>query len=282
MSEQADKQFSADKLPKKKVTSARHRNYFNTQNNPTDDFFAMLHSLECRYIAYSKEIAPTTKMFHVHYYISFTNAKTWTAVQKMFPHSDIRIQRGSFGECQTYVTKSNGGKLDYERGDCPLTNENQIKSQKERFADALTLAKAGKFQDIDPELMTRYHSFYSKVSERHGHNPYGDLDLPDRQRLWNYWIYGPTGTGKTKGTIDYFGKPNVFKVGPADRFWSLYYSQRKKGMDHRMVRPEIVVVTSNYCIEDIWGLDQLNTQEAMLRRFTQVHKDALDVEVDFT
>ena len=53
---------------------SRNRNYCFTFNNYPDT--SLVDNLICKYIAYSKEVAPTTGTPHLQGYVTFVNAKT--------------------------------------------------------------------------------------------------------------------------------------------------------------------------------------------------------------
>lgn len=101
----------------------------------------------------------------------------------------------------------------------------------------------------------------------------------ENEKLENEWIYGPTGTGKTRGVRDKW-KDSLFTKNP-NKWWDGYQNQEtvliddfqreheklgyhlKIWADHypftgevkgssMSIRPKRVIVTSNYHPQDIW------------------------------
>jgi len=113
------------------------------------------------------------------------------------------------------------------------------------------------------------------------------------------WLYGPAGCGKTTSANRAY--PNAF-LKPISRWWDGYQGEETVILDdfgvyHRelttdlkhwadflpfiaetkgssvYVRPQRVIVTSQYSIEEIWGEDA-QALEAITRRFTAIQKIA--------
>jgi len=119
-----------------------------------------------------------------------------------------------------------------------------------------------------------------------------------RSELRNYWIWGASGVGKSRGTREFFGDENIYPK-PLNKWWDGYNNQRvvlieevsprdkdwlseklKVWADHypfiaeqkgksAMIRPPIIVVTSNYSLEECFPEPQQH--EPLQRRFKTLH-----------
>lgn len=264
---------------------SRSRDYCFTLNNYTQDQVQYLQDLECVYIVYGKELA-TTGTPHLQGYVRFKNTKTMSATRKALPGCHIEIKKGTPAQAIDYCKKD--GDV-YERGEPPITQEEKGAKNKRRFEEALEAAKEGRLEDIPADLRTRYYSTYDKVAVKYQPKP------PSLDSLQNEWRYGPTGTGKTRTAqetypdaylktantiwwdgyidqsvviIDDFDKYHV-KNGFDLKIWLDHYpfqAQRKGGS--AMIRPEKVIITSNYHPADIW--DDEKTLQPILRRVTLI------------
>lgn len=94
---------------------ARNRNFCFTLNNYADT--VLVDTINCKYIAYSKELAPTTGTPHLQGWISFENPKSLTAVIRLMPGCHIESMRGSIADNDAYCSKA--GDL-IERGLKPV------------------------------------------------------------------------------------------------------------------------------------------------------------------
>ena len=76
--------------------ASRSRDYYITYNNYDQDQIDKLAALECVYIVYGKEIAPTTGTPHLQGYVRFKSPKTMSAALKALPGAPhIEIKRGT-------------------------------------------------------------------------------------------------------------------------------------------------------------------------------------------
>jgi len=274
----------------------RNRNYCFTYNNYADT--QLVDNLECKYIAYSHEVAPTTGMKHLQGYVAFRNPKSFEAAKAALPGCHISVMRGSIAENETYCSKA--GKL-IERGDRPVSNDNKGRIEKERWKNARKLAEQGKFEDIDDDIYIRCYMTLKAIAK--------DFQVkPEPVDVKCFWIYGDTGTGKSHVVETKF--PNCYKKSMDDLKWFDGYEDQdvvyledfdvyqikwgglmKRLADRwpmqasikgsmKYIRPKVVIVTSNYRPEQIWMDPQ--TVEPLLRRFKVIHKESQEQDIDFT
>jgi len=274
---------------------SRNRNFCFTFNNYPDT--SLVDNLVCKYIAYSKEVAPTTGTPHLQGYVSFANAKTVDQVRRIMPGCHISIMIGSLTQNDVYCSKS---ALLTHRGEKPISNDNKGRAEQLRWQRARDLAKQGKIDEIDADIYVRYYGTLKNIRKDHALKP-----QPRDVRC--YWIYGTTGTGKSHAVESAF--PSCYKKSMDDLKWfdgyqgeeEVYledidkYQVKWGGLLKRLadrwpmqasvkgtmayIRPSVILVTSNYRIEDIWNDPQ--TVDPLLRRFKQVEKLTKEQVIDF-
>lgn len=186
----------------------------------------------------------------------------------------------------------------HEQGDPPKTfmekSEAGGEANRQRYFAAFEAAKSGLLADIPPDLMTRHYATYKKI---HFDNTPA---LPANDSLNNYWVYGPSGTGKSRSVRDFFGE-SLF-VKNQNKWFDGYKNEQfvliddvhptwtgkhnlKQWSDHYpfpgeikggtiMMRPEGIIVTSNYSPEEVF-LDQVNDLEPIRRRFKVIKSEAM-------
>lgn len=255
----------------------------NTFDENTEEH---LQGLECRYIVYGYEIAPTTGRPHFQGYVYFDNARSLDAIKKLIK-GHILIAKGAPEQNYDYCSKD--GQY-YERGIRPISDKAKGANEKERFKRTRELAKAGNFDAIDDDIYIRYRHTLKKIHLEDRPQPQ-DLD----HGVHGVWIYGPTGTGKsTKARTDY---PNAY-LKDTNKWWDHYSGEDSVIMDEfgpehakyltsfvkkwvdkwifsaeskggrMLIRPKTVVVTSNYSIDECFtGVDL----DAIKRRFKVIH-----------
>jgi len=278
------------------MTPPRYRNFCFTYNNyPNTE---LVDNVECKYIAYSREIAPTTATPHLQGYITFATLKTSLQVRALLPGCHIECMLGSIAQNDVYINKV---ATMTERGEKPISNDNRGRAEQLRWQRARDLAKEGKIDDIDADIFIRHYSTLKRIRTDYQRKP-------DPVNTRCYWIYGPTGTGKSHAVEN--APFTVYKKAMDDLKWfdgyqgeeCVYledidkYQVKWGGLIKRLadkwpmqasikgsmqyIRPSIVCVTSNYSIEEIWT--DFQTVDPLLRRFTQIEKLTQDQVIDFT
>lgn len=270
---------------------SRHRNFCFTHNNY--DNTDLEDHIECRYIGYSKEVAPTTGTLHLQGWISFTNARTFKQVVKLMPGCHIEVMHGSIAQNETYCSKSD---VLIERGEKPMTNDNKGRAEQLRWKEARKAACEGRMDDIPDDMYIRYFNTWKKIRVEEQKVPH------QLTTCKHYWIYGGSGTGKTyaarmaypdaylkdPGTVwwdGYIGQETVI-IEDVDKFQHPMYGSFKRWLDEwsfmaqfkggsMVIRPRRIIITSNYHYDDIW--DDLVTRECMSRRVTTIHKMTRDI-----
>lgn len=167
------------------VQMSRARSWCFTLNNYTAEEMENLKNLECTYIIYGEEVGEQGTP-HLQGYIYLKNGKTLQAMKKFMglPRVHLEVAKGSPEQNKTYCSKQN---LSFEKGDIGHQGKrSDLDGIKERINDGKSnmrdiLAEANSYQSV---------RFAEKL-----------MVYSERGRDWETevtWIYGPTGTGKTK------------------------------------------------------------------------------------
>lgn len=237
---------------------------------------------------YGEEHSKTEeKTPHLQGFICFDSQRTKRSVLKLFPHgTHMEAMKGRIDQNERYVAKEH---LAFSKGTAPKTQAQKGQMEKDRYASAYELAKEGKLEDIDKDLLTRHYTTYQKIKRDHYVEPAAISTLE------HYWYCGPSGSGKSSGArADY---PNAYKKLP-NKWWDGYQGQEaviiddldpshadsqryhlKLWCDHGafpaetkggqlIIRPRHIIVTSQYTINEIFPDER--TREALNRRFTEV------------
>lgn len=270
---------------------ARSRDFVFTTNNWTQDHIELLSTIDCVYVVYGKETGESGTP-HLQGYIRFKNPKSMSTVIKAMPGSHIEIKKGTPQQAIDYCKKDGDFT---ERGEAPKTQEDKGTAggdaQKRRYEEAFQAAKDGRMEDIPADLLTRHYATYKKIRMDYATKP------NPLEELANEWVYGPTGTGKTRAAHE--AHPDAYIKKANTKWWDGYQGQDvviiddfdkyhvalgyelKIWGDHNafpaetkgstsLIRPKKIIVTSNYHPSEIWQDEQ--TLQPILRRFKVVQK----------
>jgi len=272
----------------------RHRNFVFTYNNyPNTE---LVDNVPCKYIAYSHEVGANGTP-HLQGFITFATVKSKQQVISLLPGCHIEVMLGSITQNEDYCSKS--GDL-IERGEKPICNDNKGRAEQLRWQRAREAAKTGNLEEIDADIYIRCYNTLKNIAKDHQTKP-APIDVKC------FWIYGPTGTGKSHAVETKF--PECYKKNMEDMKWFdgyqdeevIYledidkYQVKWGGMLKRLadrwpmqasikgsmkyIRPKVVIVTSNVRIEDIW--QDTGTLDPLLRRFKEIYKESQEQVIDF-
>lgn len=263
---------------------SKSRKFVFTLNNPSDASFELLGNLDCKYIIYGKEIAPTTGTRHLQGFVYFGNPRTISGVRRVLTGCHVESARGSFEQCITYCKKDG----DYtERGEAPVDRGT---IEKERWQTAWDLAKQGDLEGIDADIRIRSYSTLKRIARDF------QATVETMDRTAGIWIYGTAGSGKTKAVFESY--PELYPKG-LNKWWCGYQGEEVILLDDvdpshqwlraflkvwgdrypfigeekggsRKIRPKKFIVTSQYTIEQMF--EDTETREALTRRFIVIEK----------
>lgn len=254
------------------------RNFCFTLNNPIDT--TMVDTIECKYIVYGHEVAPSTGTPHLQGVVVFHNKKALSGAIKALPGCHVEITRDLFPAI-LYCKKEGDWK---ERGIPPHSPADKGSGEKRRWDEILQAAKDGRFEEIPSDLL--YHSDRHKRIRTDYLN---SLPKPDTEAQM-LWYYGPPGTGKSRKARE--ENPGLY-LKMCSKWWDDYsaeevvliedFDKSHEKLAHHLkiwgdrypfpaeykggkfdIRPRLIIVTSNWHPRDIWSTVDL---DAILRRF---------------
>jgi hypothetical protein len=292
---------SQDSVTSTSEIMSRARNAVFTINNYTDDSVRSIQeyfeSGNAKYVILGFEVAPTSGTPHIQGYIQFSKptkvgplAKKWKAWFKRANGND----QENFNYC------SKGGRfMEFgERRDTTGASSGHLGglAEQDRWKRNIKLAKKGMLEElaeVDPEAFTRCHRTYKQIAVDYMVPP---EDLPT---LRNYWIWGATGTGKSRSAREWCSENNftMFRKN-RNKWWDGYQGQDvviiddwspeteclgdylKDWADHYsftgetkggniLARPKTFIVTSQFHPETCFR--RVETTDAIKRRFKIHH-----------
>lgn len=171
-----------------------------------------------------------------------------------------------------------------------------LKAIADVYADTIAKAKEGRINDIIPEHQLRYYSTIKKIQ--------ADAKKMPENLTWteghqpNFWIWGETRTGKSHLAREMLGG-KFYSKNAANKWWDKYDGEENvliedidKGHNYQgfylkiwadkyafpveiknggdLIRPKIIIVTSNYPIEEVFPDPAIH--KPLLERFKVIHK----------
>lgn len=245
------------------------------------------------YVVWGDEVAPETGRTHFQCYLQLSHKMRHSQLRKLLPRTHIESARGDDQSNFEYCTK--GGKFEQfgERRDTTGGVKGRELEQA-RWGETRGFAKSGRLDDVNDQHFIQFYSTLKSIAKDNMVMP------PDAADVTGVWIWGPPGVGKShKARADYPGAymkiinkwwdgfdPIRHKFVIIDdlskdqahqayhlKIWADKYAfQCESKFGAMCIRPEKIVVTSNYRIEDIFAGDDVLV-DALRRRFTVIHMD---------
>lgn len=189
---------------------SRHRSYCFTLNNYTSDDETRIQDADCSYIIYGRETAPSTGTVHLQGYVRFTNPKSLTAAKALLsPSAHLEVAKGSATQNRTYCAKD--GDF-YEDGQCPSQGKrNDLVKIKELIDTNPTTSTLSLYEEAFAPMVRYSRSILA----------YRALKTPPRRhKTVVLWLYGPTGSGKSRHAYDAF--PDAYSKSVSNKWWDGY------------------------------------------------------------
>lgn len=228
---------------------------------------------------------------HLQGFIQMEKRVRRSGISKMLPTAWIDVMHGTALQAMMYCKKDG----DYTecgefRDTDPKGGASGGKAKAANYKAIIGLAESGQLAKLRDEHPSEYFRHYSTVQRMAMDNPVKPKDL---ESLDNWWFVGPPDSGKSyearqqwpnlydkalnKWWLGYKGELTVLLddvdkqtcawLGYFLKRWADHYSfpAETKGFGSQ-IRPNRIVVTSNYTIEQLWGCDP-DLCAAITRRF---------------
>lgn len=264
---------------------SRSRKWCFTLNNYTNEDIKAVNEMKCRYIIVGKEIGESGTP-HLQGYVEYDNAIRMGTLKAIIPRAHLDVARGNSIENKNYCSKD--GDILREDGERSLTQAEKGDSEAKRWKDAWEGAKKGEWDLIPDDIKIRYYNGLKAIGKDH---------MPkalDNETIDARWYVGPPGTGKSHAARqhgefyakmcnkwwDGYQDEDIILMDDLDsahlghhlKIWADKYgfiAETKGGARH--IRPKIIIVTSNYTIDELWGYGSKEPNiamcEALKRRF---------------
>lgn len=264
---------------------------FVVQNWAESDQVA-LRGASCVYICWGREVAPSTGTPHLQGYVYFKSAKTKSACIKFFTKLGVTCHViAAKGDAESNAVYSSKDGAFEEYGVRPKSQKEKGISEEARWENARALASVGDFDNIPSDIMIRYVGNLQRIHCLAVEKAY----MPDLDHLDNHWFWGSSGAGKSRFARESF--PDAY-LKSKNKWWNGYQNQAvviiddvdpsmewigsflKEWADHyrfqgetkggaRVIRPQQIIVTSQYAIQDCFKEGE--TVSALERRFQSRH-----------
>lgn len=248
-----------------------------------------------KYGIYCVEKAPTTDHLHMHLFVNFFKQVYGSRLKRLLPEAHLEQCKGSDLQNINYIKK---GGCFWQVGDAPSA----VLKKQEKAQYYIDLINDCKNLD-DEELLRKYPDVYfnnyQKILDIRTRENQGKKVWQGNLKEKNFWIWGAPGTGKTSLIHTTFVPEHIYEKNcnkwwngldvschkcillddfPGDakylaqfiKIWGDRYpfnGELKGG--HVWINPGeyFLVITSNYCIDDIFDPTDA---EAIKRRFHSV------------
>lgn len=287
---------------------SRTKKWCFTLNNYTAEDCQKIEAIECEYLIYGKEVGDQGTP-HLQGFIYFTNRRTFNTVKKLLGDKcHIEAAKGSIKENIAYCSKD--GDVFIKGVEPEEQNEKGGQATKRKWEDAQKAAKEGRFEDIPPDLWIRYRNSFKQEYQEQRIESVKVIDGNDKTLQKHFfWIWGPTGTGKS-----HLARQMAKQIAPHEepflkqlnKWWSGYKMQKvviieelspnicnmmasyfknwcdkwpfsaetKGGAFEKGIRPEYIIMTSNYSIDDCF--ENAVDRDAMKRKCKEIFKKSRD------
>lgn len=268
--------------------STQSKRFCFTLNNYTPEDEVNVKALECAFLVYGHEVAPSTGTPHLQGYIEMHKKTTIKGMTKVLPRTSFQVCKGTADHNITYCQKEGANIFTKgapakqgERND--LTNLRNDIMEGRTTVDQIVLDK--------PDLYHQYGRTLSKIEDLRMRK------LFRTETTQGLWYFGPTGVGKShKAYANY--SPDTHYNWKDDNGWQDGYAQqetviinefrgsikfsellqlvdkwpfdvRRRNREPMPFTSKLVIITSSLPPEQVYKmLDHKDKINQLMRRFT--------------
>ena len=216
----------------------RSRKWLITINNPIEKGYTheVLRGLlgktkQCIYWCMSDEVGNDTGTFHTHVYMACSSAVRFSVLFKRFEGAHFDVAKGTSLQNREYVFKEgkwlNDEKVETnqkdsheEWGELPVERQ----GARNDLADLYDMIKQGMSDYEILEICPQYMMNMDKI-ERCRQTVIEEIFKKEWRDLHVTYIYGETGSGKTRSVMEKYGYDKVFRVTDYDHPFDGYKGQ---------------------------------------------------------
>lgn len=186
--------------------SGQYRRWIFTVNNYTEEDCKCVEDMECRYVICGKEDQGTP---HLQGYVEFDGPKRLKGVAALLPRARLEGAKGNAKANEAYCSKEN---LWHERGTpAKPGTRNDLIAVREGLREGTSLTAMLDEGVIASSSALKFAEAAAKYLEK--------------ERDWQtlvIWIYGPSGSGKSRRARELLGDRVYCKSGSNSKWWEGY------------------------------------------------------------
>ena len=189
-------------------SNSPHRSWCFTENNYTPEQILHYQQLECNYICFGKEVGEKGTP-HLQGVIRFAKTHRLTGIKKTISQTAHWEPCRDFEKAVNYCMKE-----DPE----PFIKDNRKQGQRTDLDLACETVQTGGILELaknDPGMFVKYHGGFTKLATM--------FQKPRKEPPHVTWIYGTTGTGKTRLVHD--KEDSLFVAHSSYKWWDGYRQQ---------------------------------------------------------
>lgn len=249
-----------------------------------------------KYLLLAEDCAPTTGTKHIHGVLCFEKRHTLSSLKRKMDKCHFEQMRGTIQQAIDYTTKYIKDHQDafcYNMGTPPKDTKFTTESNNEKWELMFNAAKKGKFEQIPPKEYIRYHKAFREIyiENQKAKDMPANLDMKEHF----LWLWGSTGNGKSyaarheiKDRIQQlYSEPIDIYLKTLNKWWDHYQGEKivlieeanpdacehlanffktwldeyafvaeAKGAIAPKIRPEFIIITSNYTIDECFPKSQ--------------------------